>query len=206
LKSYTKHWTTIAEMITVLAIIMLLASIVLLVVGPEQYKQRTLPSCAGNLKQISTAYQLYSSDNDGFPMTQSLLGPSFVSAYHLPRSCPLNPEAGYRDMYVLALPFVRPNALKRKSEIFPDNSPIPTFDPTTDVLVRCMDHGYDGFDKGSRNFFMLGGKTRGKVLGVRADGSVKKVFPTSCWEFGGLPSNEIAVLPSVWRSCDAVHS
>jgi type II secretory pathway pseudopilin PulG len=180
-------------MLTVIAIVMVLMAIVLIVAGPGIYKQKTLPTCASNLRQIGMAYSIYYSDNDGWPMDGGLVGPPWWAkrfGFNLQCSCPLNPKGQYWDNYT-------------ESNYFPDGSPIPQFDPSTDVLARCLEHGYDGFDKGSSTIWSITPATKGRVLGVRADGSVAKVAPVSCWEFGAWLPSTIPLYPQLWRSCDA---
>jgi hypothetical protein len=197
---------SLAEIITVIAILLILMAICGFAFGPSLYKAKTQPICASNLKQIATAYVMYSTDNDGgFPMIGGLSShPYLAKQYHLVTRCPLNPQSEYEDMYswALGLGGLRPNSPPRTSEIFPDGTSIPHFDSSLDVIVRCLDHGFDGFDRHGSRVFSIEGSTGGKVLGARLDTSVTRVFPLSCWEFGSWPKKQIAIYPGLWGHCD----
>lgn len=193
---------TLVEILVVVAIVGILMGILGVVLGPGIMKSRTKPTCASNLHQIAGAYNLYLADNDNaWPYHGGMIGDDRVrGTYKPPRSCPLDPTWRYVDG------FTEGNWLLRHPEkivttSFPDGRPVPKFDPEVDVLARCLDHGIDGFSKGSRLIWVKDEKhLKGRVLGVRADGAVRYVPPVSCWEAG--TEDHMYSASYLYRGCD----
>lgn len=203
--NWFKRGVTLVEVLVVVAIVAILVGLTSVAVGPAMSKVKTEPICAQNLKQIATALNLYVADSDGaFPDRQLLGDRGALSAYHLQVKCPLG-TSRYRDDYRRSIDSPKAAAYEglKLNTIDPAGRPIPDFDPTKDVLSRCLNHGYEGFNalKGGGAWNRSDPESKGKVLGVRFDTSVTKVPPISCWEFKYLPKVVISGITS-WRSCD----
>lgn len=195
---------TLIETLIVVGIIGVLMGILGVVFGPGIAKSRTKPGCASNLRQIAAAYNLYLADNDnGWPMMGGMVSNQIVwSLYKPPRSCPLNGKWHYADGYTNGRwALLHPSSKDRKA--FLDGTPVPKFDPSLDVLARCLDHGTDGFSRGAGTVWAIDGKTKGRVLGARLDGSVRYVSPLSCWEARTMPDGVLIMEASLWRGCDS---
>lgn len=191
-------------MLVVIGIIGVLSGITGVMFGPGIAKSKTKPTCANHLRQVAQAYTLYQSDNDGgWPVIGGMVSNDYLAGlYKNPRACPLNPDSPYRDNYTLGRYVMSPPG-PGELTTFLDGRPVPTFHPSTDVLARCLDHGAEGFSRGNGKIWVIDENTRGRVLGVRLDGSVRFVSPLSCWEARRMASpTELTVLAPVWRGCD----
>lgn len=195
---------TLVEVLVVIGIITLLAGLSLLAFGPGLRLSRTEPTCANNLRQLAVGLNLYMAENDGgvprigFVRYESLRGKPFVR-------CPLNnAQEHYTD--ALTRYFVSSSLIggTPSNPGTPANPAYPRFDIEKDVLFRCREHGYDGFESGSPmidvNFGFPG--HAGRTLGVRLDTSVRRVPYVSCWELGTQPRGEVIFLPAIVKACD----
>ena len=192
---------TLVEILVVIGILGILMGIVTIVFGPGVVKARTKPTCASNLKQVALAYSLYLNDNDGaWPYHGGMVTNPYVwGMYKPPNKCPLRSDGFYEDSYGRGNQTrIHPEKVTRTA--FTNGQPIPRFDPEVDVLVRCLDHGIGGFSRGHPKIWVQDEEhLKGKVLGVRFDGSVGYVPPLSCWEAGTEKFD--TVLP-IFHGCD----
>ncbi len=76
LKQNQKGFTLI-ELLVVIAIIGLLASVVLLALGSARQKSRDAKRL-GDVRQLSSALELYFNDNNGYPGALASLTPSYI--------------------------------------------------------------------------------------------------------------------------------
>lgn len=190
---------TIVEVLIVIGILAVVAGIISIVVGPSVAKSRSTPGCASNLRSIAAAYNLYYNEHNAYPYNLALTLPPLSNDYHLVVKCPLKGRP-YLDEVGTVL---SRRSLPVLHTHFPNGLAIPEFNFETDVLVRCLDHGYDGFSRGSSEYWVISPElTVGKVLGVRLDGSVTKVSPLSCWWYRTQPDDIMDALSSQWQHCD----
>ena len=194
---------TVVETLAVIGIIGVVAGILSVALGAGLAKSRTRPTCANNLRQVATAYALYQGDHDG-GLPQSFImihSPSALGPYRVSTQCPLNGRR-YRDEYLQGV-FSLQRKTPIKSTHLPDGRTIPTFDPTLDVLARCLEHGVGGFSRGGDRIWVISPEnTKGRVLGVRLDGSVRLVSPFSCWQAFNRDRWMLHNLAEAWRGCD----
>ena len=194
---------TVLEVFVSIAIITILGGLFLLIAGPGIAKAKTESRCISNLHQIAAAYALYETENDGtFPGHSLLWVPPAENSLQLVANCPLNRREGYWDDVQWARLY---SLLPILATTFPDGRPIPLFDPDKDVLYRCLDHGYSGFARGrggSMTGRLIDDATRGKVLGVRLNGTVSKVSPVSCYYYRHQKPSFPNVNPEFWQHCD----
>jgi hypothetical protein len=194
---------------TVIVIVMIMSAIVVLAAGPALARQKTTPTCASNLHQLAAAYNMYMTDNDQeLPQSSGIVYHYMSEGTPSQRGivrCPLtgiayddavNWQIIYNPSHAEAIHQPPPMVYQ---SLLPDGRPIPAFDPESDVLVRCMSHGYDGFDPNDYGAYY------GKVLGVRLNGAVAKVPPLSCWQLAFLMPEILEQYPPTWQTCDLPH-
>ena len=192
---------TVVEILVVIGIIGILTAIAGVTLGPGVAKSRTRPTCASNLKQVAQAYHLYVNDNDGaWPYHGGMVTNPYVwGFYKPPQRCPLDKSVMYEDSYAHGVMVIR-YPERRLRETFKDGKQVPRFDPEVDVLARCLEHGIGGFSRGHKLFWVRDEKhLKGKVLGVRFDGSVTYVPPISCWE---AYDDTYTTTEYLYRGCD----
>lgn len=188
---------TVLEILTVIVIMTCVAATFAIAVGPRMYAAKSAPTCEQNMRQIVTALHLYVEENDGsFPVSY-LRSQSVLGSRDLQWRCPLSSHRSYE----VSLGFTQSQIQNPDRVLDPDGNPLPSFDPTRDVLVRCLHHGFEGFDIHDSPGWNVSSKdSRGRVLGVRFDGSVQKVAPVSCWELRTMSASEMQSI--AWKSCD----
>jgi competence protein ComGC len=198
---------TVMELMIVILIIIITLCTICLAIGPSILKAKAAPTCAQNMKQIVSALHLYVADYDGHFPSRPLLHRGVLLSYGVSERCPLASARRYLDSFATkqADDGLLANG-QRPTVVDPSGRLIPDFDPSSDVLVRCLHHAYDGFDVPDTFIInMSSATTKGHVLGVRFDGSVTKVPFLSCWELRSIPARQIPFIPS-WPTCDHAKS
>jgi prepilin-type N-terminal cleavage/methylation domain-containing protein len=199
MKKQSARAFTLVEIMVVLAIIFLFSAILFLVAGPGIARAKTQPSCSSNLRQQAVIYNLYATDNDDLsPSSLQYLYTAKVDRNIL--VCPLS-KLAYRNMVDVYNGYQLPGFKVKRSSL-PDGFALQSFDPQKDVLVRCLDHGFDGFSRQDSVGLKIDQHTKGKVLGVRMNGQITKVAPLSCWEFIYWEDPQIEANPTMWAGCD----
>jgi len=191
-----EHAFSMKHLLGILGVILFISTLAILIAGPKASKSKLAPICASNLKKIGQAYNLYQEDNDGhFPRWGLVTEPM---SFSLNLYCPMY-KLKYSDTYMKGV-------LKRRvAARFEDGTLIPKFDPRLDVLARCMSHGYDGYDNKGSRVTVISPEIRGRVLGVRLDGSVSKVFYLSCFEYTDLPAGTMESYKNAPKYCDRLN-
>ncbi len=194
---------TISEILIVTAILIVLTAIILIVAGPSVRKSRTSPTCANNLKSVAVSLNLYMQDYDLVYPKIRLGKEGHLSKYHNDPDCPLSgtDNSSYRDLYFRGINSADSNVISTVDIL---GRPILEFDPDGDVIMQCLEHGFDGFEyKTPPVLNQTSPDFVGRVLALKADTSVSPRPILSCWELAHMSSATMKGVPGdTLRNCD----
>ncbi|CAN5392068.1 hypothetical protein BH11ARM2_BH11ARM2_10240 [soil metagenome] len=201
---------TLIEILVVISIMGLLSSFLGFVVAPAVKEKGTQTTCASNMRQIVSAYRLYANDNDdklpqaGWDSAQMR---SYLKASPASFFCPKRHvvEGVVYPTYVdLNGTFhAMANSFPDRPRELGNGLTAPRFDPERDAILKCNQHGIEGYDSPIVGTWYTVQNLRGRVLTAYLDGRTAFAPLTACWQ---LPYriDELSYRqhPELIRHCD----
>lgn len=200
---------TLIEILTVIAIIMLLGCALCFAILPAIRESGTKTTCASNMAQMVHSAHLYAADNDEVLPYEGPTSPQsvrYIKATPWDLFCPKYRRFKGVPMTTYIDEVVRYH-LCRQMQPQPSRTLLngmmsPDFDPSTDSLIKCNQHGsgtYQPLDMFGTAYSEP--NIRGKVLSAYYDGSVRYAPIAPCWEIPWEPNTpQLTIL--LIRNCD----
>lgn len=212
MKSIRKAFT-IVEILVVIFIILLLGALLSFVIWPAAKQSAYQRTCASNMKQIVTAVQLYTADNDGMAASWTSRQMASYLKIKIPQLyCPKatlgisgKKVTSYSDLVGDAVASYNTPKLRAMPRLLPNGQYAPWFDVEHDAILKCTMHGSAGYQTPSDSRVVMLDETnlRGKQQSVYLDGHVAQAYTMPCWELPfHVNSTTYEQHPELIQMCD----